>query len=133
MKFSWKMRERLVAVFLIGGVLPLIIAMGYVGYHAKVIIEEQSKDYLKASVNGFAQVTQVRYGAISGNIDIVLDQLNFKLVISAALNETLRIQRNRLRMYFVGILKFSFPLEIRSGGLQCTNFLEGSIVSVKQV
>jgi hypothetical protein len=36
MKFSWKMRERLVAVFLIGGVLPLIIAMGYVGYHAKV-------------------------------------------------------------------------------------------------
>jgi methyl-accepting chemotaxis protein len=90
MKLSWKMRERLVAVFLIGGVLPLIIALGYVGYHAKVIIEEQSKDYLKASVNGFAQVTQVRYGAISGNIDIVLDQLKIKLkddIVKSAVNE----------------------------------------------
>jgi hypothetical protein len=79
MKLSWKMRERLVAVFLIGGVLPLIIAMGYVGYHAKVIIEEQSRDYLKASVSGFAQVTQERYNAISSAIDIVLDQLKIKL------------------------------------------------------
>ena len=90
MKLSWKMRERLVAVFLIGGVLPLIIAMGYVGYHAKAIIEEQSKDYLKARVNGFAQVTQARYGAISGNIDMILDQLKIKLkddLIKSGANE----------------------------------------------
>jgi methyl-accepting chemotaxis protein len=90
MKFSWKMRERLVVVFLIGGVLPLIIAMGYVGYHAKVIMEEQSKDYLKARVNGFAQVTQERYSAISTAIDIILDQLKIKLksdLIKSAANE----------------------------------------------
>jgi methyl-accepting chemotaxis protein len=90
MNVNWKMRERLVAVFLIGGVLPLIIAMGYVGYHSKVIIEEQSRDYLKARVDGFAQVTQERYNAISTAIDIVLDQLKIKLksdLIKAAANE----------------------------------------------
>jgi hypothetical protein len=90
MKFSWKMRERLVTVFLIGSVLPLIVAMGYVGYHTKVIIEEQSKDYLKARINGFAQVTQERYSAISTAIDIILDQLKIKLksdLIKSAANE----------------------------------------------
>jgi hypothetical protein len=69
---------------------PLIVAMGYVGYHAKVIIEEQSKDYLKARINGFDQVTQERYSAISTVINIILDQLKIKLksdLIKSAANE----------------------------------------------
>lgn len=79
MKMAWKMRERLVSVFLLGCVLPLVMAIGFAGYRATTIIEEQSRDYLKARVDGFGLMVQTRYASISTAIDIVLEQLVIKL------------------------------------------------------
>jgi methyl-accepting chemotaxis protein len=90
MKINWKMRERLVVIFLIGGILPLFITIAYVGFQAKRIIVAQSQEYLTARVKGFAVMTQTRYSAISTSLDIVLEQLSSRLetdIIKAAATE----------------------------------------------
>ncbi|HVN70602.1 MAG TPA: methyl-accepting chemotaxis protein [Desulfomonilia bacterium] len=79
MKVSWNLREKFISIFLVGCILPLIITIVYVGYRAKGLIEEESMDYMKTSVNSFDRIAQTRYDAISGNIENILEQLKLTL------------------------------------------------------
>jgi methyl-accepting chemotaxis protein len=78
--FEWNLRGKLVSIFLIGCIVPLVITMVYVGHRAKIMIEEESMDYMKTRVDSFARMTQTRYEAISGNIDTILEQLKLNLM-----------------------------------------------------
>jgi methyl-accepting chemotaxis protein len=75
MKLKWKLRERLTALTLVAGLLPLLISIIYVGHSSSVMLEEQAVEYLKAKVDGFARMADVRYASIEGNLDIIKDQL----------------------------------------------------------
>jgi methyl-accepting chemotaxis protein len=79
MKFKWNLREKLISIFLIGCILPLVVAIVYVGYRAKLMIEEGSMDYMKTCVNSFALMAQTRYEDMSGNNDSILEQLKLHL------------------------------------------------------
>ena len=75
MKLKWKLRERLTALTLIAGLLPLLISIVYVGHSSSVMLEDQAAEYLKAKVDGFARMADVRYASIEGNLDIIKEQL----------------------------------------------------------
>jgi len=75
MKLKWKLRERLTALTLIAGLLPLLISIIYVGHSSSVMLEDQAAEYLKAKVDGFARMADVRYASIEGNLDIIKEQL----------------------------------------------------------
>ena len=90
MKFQWKLRERLTLQSLGVGLLPLIIAIIYVGHRSSVLLENQALDYLKAKVDGFTQMVEVRSNSIEGNLDIIKEQLRKNLkkeLITAASKE----------------------------------------------
>ncbi|MEN6472427.1 MAG: methyl-accepting chemotaxis protein [Syntrophaceae bacterium] len=79
MKNGWKLREKLVVTFLGLSIIPLVIAIAFLGHQAKNFLEEQSQDYLIAKVDGFAMMVQTRYDSISGSIDIIKEQLSKQL------------------------------------------------------
>ena len=75
MKLAWKLREKLVVMILVLSILPLMIAIIYVGSRAKIFLEEQALEYMQAKADGFALMVQARSDAISGNIDVIKEQL----------------------------------------------------------
>ncbi|MEN6447177.1 MAG: methyl-accepting chemotaxis protein [Syntrophaceae bacterium] len=75
MKLKWKLRERLTALTLCSGLLPLLIAIIYVGHSSSVMLEAQAVNYLKAKVEVFGRIAEVRSASIEGNLDIIKDQL----------------------------------------------------------
>jgi len=75
MKLKWKLRERLTVLTLVAGLLPLLISILYVGHSSSVMLEDQAAEYLKAKVDGFARMADVRYASIEGNLDIIKEQL----------------------------------------------------------
>ena len=75
MELKFKLRGKLVALSLLTGLLPLLFAIMYIGNRSAAVLEEQAQDYLKSKVDGFARMADVRYGAISGNLDIIRKQL----------------------------------------------------------
>ena len=79
MKFSWKLREKLVTTFLGLSIIPLVIAIAILGHQARVFLEQQSQDYLIAKVDGFAMMVNTRYDTIAGSIDIIKEQLSKQL------------------------------------------------------
>jgi methyl-accepting chemotaxis protein len=90
MKFQWKLRERLTALTLIAGLLPLLIAIIYVSHRSSVLLENQALDYLKAKVDGYTSMVQLRSDSIEGNLDIIKEQLKKNLkeeLIKAAAKE----------------------------------------------
>ena len=90
MKFQWKLRERLTVHSLIVGLLPLLIAIIYVGHRSSVLLEKQALDYLQAKVDGFTQMVELRSASIEGNLDIIKEQLKKNLkeeLIQAAAKE----------------------------------------------
>ncbi len=88
MALKWKLREKLILNFLVIGVLPLVIAIAYVGHEAQVLIEKDAKNYLQSRVEAFAGTVQTRYSAISGNIDEIriplVDKLKMDILPEAA-------------------------------------------------
>ncbi len=79
MKLQWKLRERLTALVLTAGLVPLLIAIIYVGNRSSTLLEKQAQDYLRAKVDGFATMVQLRFESIEGNLDIIKDQLKKNL------------------------------------------------------
>ena len=79
MKFQWKLRERLTAMTLITGLLPLLLGIIYVGHRSGVLLENQAQEYLKAKVEGFSNMVDLRFDSIEGNLDIIKDQLKKNL------------------------------------------------------
>jgi methyl-accepting chemotaxis protein len=75
MKLKWKLRERLMALTLGCGLMPLLIAIIYVGHSSSAMLEEQAIEFMKAKVDGFARMADVRYASIEGNLDIIKEQL----------------------------------------------------------
>ncbi|HON61085.1 MAG TPA: methyl-accepting chemotaxis protein [Deltaproteobacteria bacterium] len=79
MKLQWKLRERLTVLFLAAGLVPLLVAIIYVGSRSSTLLERQAQEYLKAKVDGFATMVQVRFESIEGNLDIIKEQLKKNL------------------------------------------------------
>ncbi|HOO36717.1 MAG TPA: methyl-accepting chemotaxis protein [Deltaproteobacteria bacterium] len=79
MKFQLKLRGRLTALALVAGLVPLFIAIIYVGHRSGVLLENQAQEYLKAKVDGFASMVEVRFNSIEGNLDIIKEQLRKNL------------------------------------------------------
>jgi methyl-accepting chemotaxis protein len=79
MAFEMKLRGKLVALCLASGLIPLLIAILYVGNRSVAVLEEQAGDYLRSRVEGFARMADVRYASIAGNLDIIRDQLEKSL------------------------------------------------------
>ena len=75
MKLRWKLRERLTALTLCSGLLPLLIAIIYVGHSSSAMLEAQAINYLKAKVEVFGRIAEVRSASIEGNLDIIKEQL----------------------------------------------------------
>ncbi|MBN2297669.1 MAG: cache domain-containing protein [Deltaproteobacteria bacterium] len=75
MKIRLGLRGKLMALSLLVGLLPLIIAIVYIGNRSVAVLEEQVQDFLKSKVEGFARMAEIRYGAIAGNLDIIREQL----------------------------------------------------------
>jgi methyl-accepting chemotaxis protein len=67
---AWKLRGRLTVFGLCTGLLPLLLAILYVGHKSSFMLEEQSIDYLKSEVNSFARMADVRYSAIMENLNV---------------------------------------------------------------
>ena len=79
MKIQWKLQARLTLMALVIGIVPLIIANVYVGSRSTTLLQEQSNEYMKAKVEAFNQMAQTRYEAISGNLDVIREQLTKNL------------------------------------------------------
>ena len=80
MKLQWKLRERLTALVLAAGLVPLLIGILYVGNRSSALLETQAQEYLKAKVDGFASMAELRHAAIEGSLDIIKEQLKADLL-----------------------------------------------------
>lgn len=67
------------ALSLLSGLIPLLVAIVYIGHRSVAVLEDQAQDYLKSKVDGYSRMAQVRYDSISGNLDIIRDQLTKSL------------------------------------------------------
>ncbi len=74
-----KLRGKLVALSLAAGIIPLLIAILYIGNRSVSVLEEQAGDYLRSKAEGFARMAEARHAAISGTLDIIRDQMERSL------------------------------------------------------
>ncbi len=75
MALKWKLRGRLMALVVCSGLIPLLVAIIYVGISTSSFMQKQALDYLKVKVESFARMAEVRSASIEGNLDIIKDQL----------------------------------------------------------
>ncbi len=86
MSVAWKLRERLTALILCAGLIPLIVVIVYVGISISGHLKAQAMDYLKVKVDSFARMAETRSASIEGNLDIIKEQL-MKSLKSDLINE----------------------------------------------
>ncbi|HHO75014.1 MAG TPA: HAMP domain-containing protein [Deltaproteobacteria bacterium] len=79
MKFQFKLRERLTLLTLLAGLLPLLFTIVYVGHRSGVLLENQAQEYLKAKIDGFSNMVELRFDSIEGNLEIIKEQLKKNL------------------------------------------------------
>jgi methyl-accepting chemotaxis protein len=91
MALKWKLRERLAALVLCAGLIPLLIAIIYVGISTSSFMQKQAMRYLKVKVDSFARMAEVRSAAIEGNLDIIKEQL-MKSLKNDLINEAAKEQ-----------------------------------------
>ena len=75
MALKWKLRERLTVLVVCSGLIPLLIAIIYVGFSTSGFMQKQAISYLKVKVDSFARMADVRSSSIEGNLDIIKEQL----------------------------------------------------------
>ncbi len=75
MALKWRLRERLTALILGAGLLPLIFVIVYVGFSISGHLKAQATNYLKVKVDAFSRMAEVRSASIEGNLDIIKEQL----------------------------------------------------------
>ncbi|HHO75015.1 MAG TPA: HAMP domain-containing protein [Deltaproteobacteria bacterium] len=79
MNIRLKLRGKLMALSLLVGLLPLFIAIVYIGNRSVAVLEEQVHDFLRSKAEGYARMAEIRYTAIEGNLDIIREQLTKSL------------------------------------------------------
>ncbi len=79
MGIRWKLRERLTAMYIGVGIIPVILAVSYVGIVTGRIIEKQAINYMQVRVDDFAKMAEIRSAALQGNLDIIREQLEKSL------------------------------------------------------
>jgi methyl-accepting chemotaxis protein len=79
MALKWKLRGRLTALVVCSGLIPLLVAIIYVGISTSGFMQKQALDYLKVKVEAFDRMAEVRSASIEGNLDIIKDQLTKSL------------------------------------------------------
>ncbi len=79
MAFNWKLRGRLTALVVCSGLIPLLVAIIYVGISTSSFMQKQALNYLKVKVDSFARMAEVRSASIEGNLDIIKEQLTKSL------------------------------------------------------
>lgn len=75
MAMGWKLRERLTALVLGVGLIPLIVVIVYTGVRISGHLKEQATNYLKVKVEAFVRMAELRSASIEGNLDIIREQL----------------------------------------------------------
>ncbi|HQI79992.1 MAG TPA: methyl-accepting chemotaxis protein [Deltaproteobacteria bacterium] len=75
MALKWRLRERLTALILGAGLIPLIFVIVYVGFSISGHLKAQATNYLKVKVDAFSRMAEVRSASIEGNLDIIKEQL----------------------------------------------------------
>ncbi len=91
MALKWKLRERLAFLVLCAGLIPLLIAIIYVGISTSSFMQKQALAYLKVKGDAFARMAEVRSAAIEGNLDIIKEQL-MKSLKNDLINEAAKEQ-----------------------------------------
>ncbi|HVN72188.1 MAG TPA: methyl-accepting chemotaxis protein [Desulfomonilia bacterium] len=91
MALKWKLRERLTALVLGAGLIPLLLAIIYVGISTSSFMQKQALAYLKVKGDAFARMAEVRSASIEGNLDIIKEQL-MKSLKSDLINEAAKEQ-----------------------------------------
>ncbi|MGO9147214.1 MAG: methyl-accepting chemotaxis protein [Desulfomonilia bacterium] len=91
MALKWKLRERLAFLVLCAGLIPLLIAIIYVGISTSNFMQKQALAYLKVKGDAFARMAEVRSAAIEGNLDIIKEQL-MKSLKNDLINEAAKEQ-----------------------------------------
>ncbi|MGD0821373.1 MAG: methyl-accepting chemotaxis protein [Desulfomonilia bacterium] len=91
MALKWKLRERLAFLVLCAGLIPLLIAIIYVGISTSSFMQKQALSYLKVKGDAFARMAEVRSAAIEGNLDIIKEQL-MKSLKNDLINEAAKEQ-----------------------------------------
>jgi methyl-accepting chemotaxis protein len=86
MALKWKLRERLTALVVCSGLIPLLMAIIYVGISTGSFMQKQAIDYLKVKTEAFSRMAEVRSASIEGNLDIIKEQL-MKSLKSDLINE----------------------------------------------
>jgi methyl-accepting chemotaxis protein len=79
MIFQWKLRERLTALVLVSGLVPLLLGILYMGSRSSQLQEMQARDYLQAKVDGFASIMEIRNASITSSTDASKDQMKADL------------------------------------------------------
>ncbi len=82
----WKLRERLTALVLGAGLIPLVVVIVYTGVRIGGYLKQQASDYLRVKVESFARMAEVRGASIEGNLDIIKEQL-MKTMKTELINE----------------------------------------------
>ncbi|HPI93634.1 MAG TPA: methyl-accepting chemotaxis protein [Deltaproteobacteria bacterium] len=75
MSIRWKLREKLTALILSAGLIPLVVVIIYVGISISGHLKNQAFEYLKVKVDSYARMAEVRSASIEGNLDIIKEQL----------------------------------------------------------
>ena len=75
MAIRWKLRERLTALVLCVGLIPLIMVIVYTGVRISGHLKDRATDYLKVRVGTFVRMAELRSASIEGNLDIIKEQL----------------------------------------------------------
>ncbi len=86
MGIHWKLRERLTVMYIGVGIIPVLLAVSYVGIVTGRIIEKQAINYMQVRVDDFAKMAEIRSVALQGNLDIIREQLE-KSLKSDLINE----------------------------------------------
>ncbi|MEA2102117.1 MAG: methyl-accepting chemotaxis protein [Thermodesulfobacteriota bacterium] len=75
MKIQWKLREKIVTLILALSLIPLVLAVAYSINKASDLLENNAREYMKAKVENFGNIANLRCDSTKGNLDIIRKQL----------------------------------------------------------
>ena len=61
MQFNLKLKGKVIALTFIVGVIPLLIAIGFVGSRTSALLEDYGNRYMDAAIQGFAKLVDTSY------------------------------------------------------------------------
>ena len=123
MNIRFRLKEKLIILFLAMGIIPLVIVTVWGMHRAKAQLENQAKMYLMAEAKGFAKVVQIGYDSINSKIDLVREQLVKNLeqnMIKAAAKERY-FKTGYLAIFSSNGMCLYYPKDEYKGSMQLYN------------